>query len=114
MRGLDRADWCEDGRLLGHRIERFKQRIQWVILRKELLAILDGCKAADFVLFVVSSNTEVDNFGESIIRGVEAQGVSTTLVTVQASPSRRAGALQDLELTSLTEPRDCRAGEATT
>lgn len=73
--------------LLGHRIERFKQRIQWVVMRKDLLAVLDGCKAADFVLFVVSANTEVDSFGESIIRGVEAQGVSTTVVAVQVSLS---------------------------
>lgn len=54
-------------------------------MRKDLLAVLDGCKAADFVLFVVSATTEVDPFGESIIRGVEAQGLSTTLVAVQVS-----------------------------
>ncbi|TGZ81293.1 DUF663-domain-containing protein [Ascodesmis nigricans] len=83
LKSLDIAGNVPETGIFTTWIERFKQRIQWVILRKELLAILDGCKAADFVLFVVSSNTEVDNFGESIIRGVEAQGVSTTLVTVQ-------------------------------
>lgn len=48
-----------------------------------MLAVLDGTKAADFVLFVLSANNEVDEFGETIIRSVESQGVSNTVVCVQ-------------------------------
>ena len=48
-----------------------------------MLAVLDGCKAADFVLFVLSATQEVDSFGEGIIRAVEAQGISTTHTVVQ-------------------------------
>jgi pre-rRNA-processing protein TSR1 len=48
-----------------------------------MLAALDGCKVADFVLFVLSAKEEVDPFGESMIRSIEAQGVSTTHIVVQ-------------------------------
>jgi pre-rRNA-processing protein TSR1 len=65
------------------RIERFKQKLQWVVLQRDILAILDGCKIADFVVFVMSANEEVDAFGETILRSLSAQGVSNTIATVQ-------------------------------
>jgi len=64
-------------------VERFKQKIQWIVLRREMLAALDGCKVADFVLFVLSAKEEVDPFGENMIRSIEAQGVSSTHIVVQ-------------------------------
>lgn len=64
-------------------MERFKQKIQWVVLKRDMLAVLDGCKAADYVLFVLSANQEVDTFGQALIRGIEAQGVSNTYTVIQ-------------------------------
>jgi pre-rRNA-processing protein TSR1 len=64
-------------------VERFKQKIQWIVLRREMLAVLDGCKVADYVLLTLSANSEVDPFGESLIRAIEAQGVSNTHTLVQ-------------------------------
>ena len=48
-----------------------------------MLAVLDGCKVADYVLLVLSANTEVDTFGQTLIRGIETQGVSNTYTVVQ-------------------------------
>ncbi|KAL0640807.1 ribosome biogenesis protein tsr1 [Maublancomyces gigas] len=64
-------------------VERFKQKIQWIVLGRELLAVLDACRIADFVVLVLSANQEVDSAGELIIRSVEAQGISNTVVVVQ-------------------------------
>jgi pre-rRNA-processing protein TSR1 len=70
--------------LLGtFRVERFKQKIQWIVLKRDMLAVIDGCKAADFVMFVLSAKEEVDAFGESLIRSIETQGVSNTFTVVQ-------------------------------
>lgn len=54
-----------------------------MVVRKEMLAVLDACKAADFVVFVLSANQEVDEFGESLIRSIEAQGVSNAFTVIQ-------------------------------
>ncbi|KAL7267188.1 ribosome biogenesis protein tsr1 [Rhizina undulata] len=64
-------------------IERFKQKIQWIVLKRDLLAVMDACKIADFVVFILSANQEVDAAGELIIRSVEAQGISNTVTVVQ-------------------------------
>lgn len=64
-------------------VERFKQKIQWILLGRELLAVLDACKISDFVILVLSANQEVDSTGELIIRSIEAQGISNTVVVVQ-------------------------------
>lgn len=64
-------------------VERFKQKIQWIVLGRELLDVLDACRIADFVVLVLSANQEVDSAGELIIRSIEAQGISNTIVVVQ-------------------------------
>lgn len=45
--------------------------------------ILDACKIADFVLFVLSPVTEVDSFGEQSLRAIKAQGVPSVVSCVQ-------------------------------
>ncbi|KAI5818245.1 hypothetical protein BZA77DRAFT_307753 [Pyronema omphalodes] len=64
-------------------IERFKQKIQWIILGRDMLPLLDACKAADFVLLTLSAQTEVDSYGHNIIRSIESQGISNTYAVVQ-------------------------------
>ena len=106
VRQLDRSvgmasDVPEEG-LLRSEIDRFKQKIQYIILNRDLIACMDACKIADFVVFVLSPEQEVDELGESIIRIVENQGISTLLTVVQGldnvqPPKRRvqiAGSLK--------------------
>lgn len=63
-------------------IPRFKQRVQYLTPERDLLKTLDACRVADFVLFVLSAEEEVDELGEQMLRCVESQGVSTVLTGV--------------------------------
>ncbi|KAJ3080894.1 hypothetical protein HK102_002740 [Quaeritorhiza haematococci] len=67
-------------------VPRFRQRLQLIPLNSEkrnLLHILDAVKVADYVLFVVSAEVEVDSFGELVLSTIKAQGVPTVLSVVQ-------------------------------
>ncbi|RKF74672.1 Ribosome biogenesis protein tsr1 [Golovinomyces cichoracearum] len=64
-------------------VDRFKQKIQYIAVKRDLIACLDATRIADFVLFVLSSDQEVDHIGETIIRSVESQGISTLITVVQ-------------------------------
>jgi pre-rRNA-processing protein TSR1 len=72
----------EEG-LVGTDIDRFKQKIQYVTLKRDLMTCLDAGRVADFVIFILSPDQEVDALGELIIRSVESQGLSTLLTVVQ-------------------------------
>lgn len=60
-------------------IPRFKTRVQYLTPTRELFACLNACRVADFVLFVLSAEEEVDELGEQMLRCIESQGVSTVL-----------------------------------
>lgn len=61
-------------------MERFKQHVKYIIPnRKNFVEILDCARVADFVIFLLSPNQEVDEFGELCIRSIESQGVSNTI-----------------------------------
>ncbi|KAF2689109.1 DUF663-domain-containing protein [Lentithecium fluviatile CBS 122367] len=66
------------------RVDRFKQKIQYLTVRRDLLASLDACRIADFVVFVLSADEEVDKEGELILKAVESQGISNCFTVVQA------------------------------
>lgn len=65
------------------RVDRFKQTLSYVPVKRDLLAALDACRLADFVLLLLSSEEEVDAHGEHIIKCIESQGISTVFVAVQ-------------------------------
>lgn len=64
-------------------VDRFKQKLQYVALPRDLTACLDAARVADFVVLILSAEVEVDDLGELILRGVESQGLSTTFTVVQ-------------------------------
>ncbi|KAE8441680.1 hypothetical protein EG329_004553 [Mollisiaceae sp. DMI_Dod_QoI] len=83
-------------------IDRFKQKIQYLVLKRDLMACLDAGRVADFVIFIMSPEQEVDALGELIIRSVESQGLSTLLTVVQGMdkvepPKRRPQVLSSLK-----------------
>ncbi|KAH8589697.1 putative ribosome biogenesis protein tsr1 like protein [Bisporella sp. PMI_857] len=83
-------------------VDRFKQRIQYITLNRDLISCLDAGRVADFVLFILSPDQEVDQLGELIIRSVESQGLSTLLTVVQGlekvePPKRRPQVLSSLK-----------------
>ena len=65
-------------------VDRFKQKIQYLIVKKDMLASLDACRVADFVVFVLSAEQEVDEEGELILKSIESQGLTNSFTVVQA------------------------------
>jgi pre-rRNA-processing protein TSR1 len=83
-------------------VDRFKQKIQYIVLKRDLISCLDAGRVADFVIFVLSPEQEVDPLGELIVRSVESQGLSTLLTVVQGlekvePPKRRPQVLSSLK-----------------
>lgn len=64
-------------------VDRFKQKVQYLVVKRDLLASLDACRIADFVVFTLSAHEEVDSEGELILKSVESQGISNTFIVVQ-------------------------------
>lgn len=64
------------------RIERFGQNVAFVVPDRTLFSVLDACRIADYVLFVLSPDEPVDREGEAMIRSIEAQGVSDVVAAV--------------------------------
>jgi pre-rRNA-processing protein TSR1 len=64
-------------------VDRFKQKLQYVPLNRDLTACLDAARVADFVVVILSADVEVDEVGELILRSIESQGMSTLFTTVQ-------------------------------
>lgn len=65
-------------------VDRFKQKIQYLVVKRDLLACLDACRIADFVVFILSAQEEVDAEGELILKSVESQGISNCFTVVQS------------------------------
>jgi pre-rRNA-processing protein TSR1 len=64
--------------------DTFKQRILFIpCVERDLLYILDCLKIADKVIFVLSAEEEVDEFGELIMSSIKGQGVPDVIVMVQ-------------------------------
>lgn len=65
------------------RVDRFKQSLLFIPVKMDLLAALDACRCADFVIFLLSPAQEPDEEGEILLRTIEGQGVSNVLTMVQ-------------------------------
>ncbi|KAK2591737.1 ribosome biogenesis protein tsr1 [Conoideocrella luteorostrata] len=64
-------------------VDRFKQKLQYVPLQRDLSTCLDAARVADFVVIILSAHEEVDSLGELILRSIESQGMSTLFTLVQ-------------------------------
>ncbi|KAJ7497776.1 ribosome biogenesis protein tsr1 [Mycena latifolia] len=95
------ADDCPDHGLWRMRADRFKTSLQFLsVPYKSMYAALDACKAADYVVFVLSSTVEVDPWGDTLLRTLQAQGLPE-VVTVLApndalDPKARPAVLKSL------------------
>lgn len=66
------------------RVDRFKQKLQYIIPQdRDFRTALDACKVADFVIFILSAIEEVDEYGETLLRAIESQGISNVSTIVQ-------------------------------
>lgn len=71
-------------RLRPHSASRFKTSLQFLFPpKRDYFAILDAAKAADYVLFLLSDETDVSPWGETLLRSLQAQGVPEVVSVVQ-------------------------------
>ncbi|PKS09679.1 hypothetical protein jhhlp_004299 [Lomentospora prolificans] len=63
-------------------IDRFKQKIMYMPLKRDLTSCLDAARVADFVVILLSADVEVDHLGELILRSIQSQGLSTLYTAV--------------------------------
>ncbi|KAG6813132.1 hypothetical protein H0H92_013756 [Tricholoma furcatifolium] len=95
------ADDCPPSGLWKMKAERFKTSLQFInVPYKNFYAALDACKVADYVVFALSTTVEVDPWGDTLLRTLQAQGLPE-VVTVAASnptidPKARPGILKSL------------------
>ncbi|KAI8807558.1 hypothetical protein BJ742DRAFT_310548 [Cladochytrium replicatum] len=61
----------------------FKQSIQFVAPQRSLLSVLDSVKVADYVVFLMSAEVEVDKFGDLVLTSIKAQGLPSVYHIVQ-------------------------------
>lgn len=83
-RSLDIEDDVPDKGWARANVDRFKQKLQYIMVERDLLASLDACRVADYVIFLLSAEEEVDETGELILKAVESQGISNCFGVVQA------------------------------
>lgn len=72
--------------LEGHmriRVDRFKQNLVYVPVRRDFMTALDACRLADFVVLLLSPTEEPGEEGELLLKTIEGQGVSNVLTMVQ-------------------------------
>ncbi|RDA85458.1 hypothetical protein CP532_1026 [Ophiocordyceps camponoti-leonardi (nom. inval.)] len=82
-------------------VDRFKQKLQYVPLKRDLDSCLDAARVADFVVVILSPSEEVDALGELILRSVESQGLSTLFTVVQGLDSLESAKQKQATLGSL-------------
>lgn len=66
-------------------IDRFKQKIEYILVQRDLIPVLDAARIADFVVFLVSPDLNVGEYGNLLMKAVKGQGVSNVFIVVQAS-----------------------------
>ncbi|KAF9893658.1 hypothetical protein FE257_009826 [Aspergillus nanangensis] len=75
------------------KIDRFRQSLQYIPAKYDLMSALDVCRLADFVVLVLSAEVEVDEQGELLLRSIEGQGISNVVTVVQdldkVNPAKR-------------------------
>ncbi|KAI0744092.1 ribosome biogenesis protein tsr1 [Daedaleopsis nitida] len=67
------------------RADRFKTSVQFIPLPyRQMYATLDACKVADYVIFALSPNVEVENWGDTLLRTLQAQGLPEVVAVVSS------------------------------
>ncbi|KAI8356181.1 hypothetical protein BD560DRAFT_335645 [Blakeslea trispora] len=64
-------------------VERFKQKIQFVPLKRNFIDVIDAFKVADFGILLMSADVEVDQFGINCLLAILNQGIVNAVPVVQ-------------------------------
>ena len=84
-----------------HRADRFKTSLQFRTLPyRSFYPTLDACKAADYVIFALSSTVEVDEWADTLLRALQSQGLPEVVTVVSPDsdmdPKMKTGVLKSL------------------
>ncbi|KIY44516.1 ribosome biogenesis protein tsr1 [Fistulina hepatica ATCC 64428] len=80
------SDDCPDSGLWKIRADRFKTSLQFIILPyRDFHGALDACKVADYVVLALSPTAEVDEWGDTLLRTLQAQGLPDVVAVVAPS-----------------------------
>ncbi|KAF9444780.1 ribosome biogenesis protein tsr1 [Macrolepiota fuliginosa MF-IS2] len=95
------AEECPQDGLWKMKADRFKTSLQFrPVLYRNFYDALDACKVADYVIFALSPTVEVNTWGDTLLRSLQAQGLPevVSVVTPDASidPKSRSGILKSL------------------
>lgn len=99
---LDASTEGYDGTgLFKMKADRFKTSLQFISMPyRQMYAALDACKVADYVVFALSTTVEVDTWGDTLLRTLQAQGLPDVVTVVSSDPSidakSRPGILKSL------------------
>ena len=81
-------------------IHRFKQKITYLPVPRDIVHAMDIARVADYVLLVFSATQAMDDQGENIVRCIEGQGISNVYSLVQGldkqPPKQRTDILKSL------------------
>lgn len=89
---------------------RFKTSLQFLLPpARDIYAILDASKAADYVVFLLSDETDVSEWGDTLLRCLQGQGIGEVVAIVQVSSpgvrvTRAAADLVTLRPVSVPQP----------
>ncbi|KAK2464166.1 hypothetical protein APHAL10511_003623 [Amanita phalloides] len=95
------ADDCPDVGIWKMRAERFRTSIQFInVPYRNFYAALDACKVADYTIFVLSTTLEVDQWGDTLLRTLQAQGLPDVVSVIPQDSlleaKARSGVLKSL------------------
>jgi pre-rRNA-processing protein TSR1 len=92
-------------RLTSSRVDRFKTSLQFILLPYgSFFSALDALKVADYTLLLLSSQVEVNGWGDTLLRAMQAQGFPSVVTAVSPSTTSmqinsqkdQAGAIKSL------------------
>lgn len=83
------------------RVDRFRQSLQYIPAKYDLMNALDVCRMADFVVLALSAQVEVEEQGELLLRSIEGQGISNVIAMVQVSSGFSHMAMLAFSLTGI-------------
>ncbi|KAJ2226222.1 ribosome biogenesis protein tsr1 [Coemansia sp. RSA 1722] len=75
-------------------VQRFKQTVRFVEVKRNLLDILDAAAVADYMVLGISAQVEVDAFGEQCLAAIQNQGHAAVFPVAQGLdlvPVKRRG-----------------------
>jgi pre-rRNA-processing protein TSR1 len=81
--GVDVEGEVSDNGTIRVKVDRFRRNLLYLPAKFDLMAVLDICKLADWVIFVLEPEQEYDDQTYNLLLAVESQGITSFTAVVQ-------------------------------